>query len=340
MFGIRFIKVQPTTYLMQYQHGKVVREGSGLSFFYFAPHTSLIAIPMESTDVPFMFEETTADHQKVTAQGVVTYRVSEPARLAQCMNFMLHPSGGSHASDDPDKLPQRVVHFVHVLAQAELQKLPLRQAILAAEGLALAIQRKLEGSKEVQSLGLEILALSVLAIKPTPDTARALEAQTREQILKEADEAIYARRGSAIEQERAIKENELNTEIAVENKKREIREAQMEAERAIQEKRHRIEALELAARIKLEETRKDLVALAAKNAKAEADSRAYGISVSMNAFSGVDADVLQALASVGMSPEQLIALAFQELAEKASKIGQLNISPDLLQGLLHSEPRK
>ena len=31
MFGIKFIKVQPTTYLLQYRGGKVVREGLGLS---------------------------------------------------------------------------------------------------------------------------------------------------------------------------------------------------------------------------------------------------------------------------------------------------------------------
>src|SRR5205814_7155120 len=100
------------------------------------------------------------------------------------------------------------------------------------------VRQRLTASTEVAALGLEVLGLSLLAIKPTPDTARALEAETREQLLKEADEAIYARRNSAVEQERAIKENELNTEIAVENKKRQIRETQMEAERTVQEKNH------------------------------------------------------------------------------------------------------
>jgi hypothetical protein len=33
MFGIRFIKIQPTTYVLQYKAGKVKREGAGLSFF-------------------------------------------------------------------------------------------------------------------------------------------------------------------------------------------------------------------------------------------------------------------------------------------------------------------
>jgi hypothetical protein len=44
--------------------------------------------------------------------------------------------------------------------------------------------------------------------------------------------------------------------------------------------------------------------------------------------------VIQTLANMGMKPNQLIAQAFQGLAEKAGKIGQLNVSPDLLRELL------
>ena len=46
---------------------------------------------------------------------------------------------------------------------------------------------------------------------------------TREEILKKADEALYERRNASIEQERRVKENELNTEIAIENKKKQIK---------------------------------------------------------------------------------------------------------------------
>src|SRR5206468_6749769 len=64
------------------------------------------------------------------------------------------------------------------------------------------------------------------------------------------------------------------------------------------------------------------ISLAAENTKAEADARAYGISGTMKALGTADARILQALASTGMKPEQLIAFAFQELAAKAEKIGQ------------------
>jgi len=284
--------------------------------------------------VPFIFEEPTADYQTVTLQGQVSYRVVDAKKLASLMNFTLAPNGRDYAADDPENLPQRVINLVHVLARAELEKLPLREAIRAAAGIVQEVKKQLAASDEIASLGLQTLGFSLLAIKPTPDTARALEAETREQLLKEADEAIYARRNSAVEQERAIKENELNTEIAVENKKRQIRETQMDAERAVQEKRHQIERADLEARTGLEGKRKELVALAATNAKTEADTRAYGISTTMQALGKADARTLQVLASTGMKPEQLIAFAFQELAGRADKIGQLNISPDLLRELM------
>jgi hypothetical protein len=54
----------------------------------------------------------------------------------------------------------------------------------------------------------------------------------------------------------------------------------------------------------------------------------------MAALQNSDPRVVQALAAVGMRPAQLIAQAFGAIAEKAEKIGQLNVSPDLLQTLL------
>jgi hypothetical protein len=340
MFGIRFIKVQPTTYLLQYRGGKVVREGAGLAFFYYAPTTSLVSIPAASEEAPFIFEEVTADFQTVTLQGQVTYRVADPKKLAALMNYTLDARGQTYVSEDPRKLPQRVINIVNVLARTELQSLALRQAICASDALVQRVRQGLAGAPELAQLGLEVLGLNILAVRPTPETARALEAQAREQLLREADEAIYARRNAAVEQERAIKENELNTEIAVENKKRQIRETQMEAERAVQEKQHLLQQEAMAANIGLEQKRHELVALAAQNARTEADARAYGIAANLEALGKADVRVLQALASAGMKPEQLIALAFQELAGRADKIGQLNISPDLLRELLEVRPAK
>ena len=146
MFGVKFIKVQPTTYLLQYRGGKVVRDGVGLSFFYYAPTTSLVAVPVASTDTPFIFQETTGDFQNVTIQGQVTYRVSEPKRLAALLNYTLAKDGETYVSEDPEKLPERVIHVINVLTRAELQKLELREAIRASDELVKAVKAGLAAS--------------------------------------------------------------------------------------------------------------------------------------------------------------------------------------------------
>ncbi len=333
MIGMQFIKVDPTMYLMQYRKGRLVREGTGLSFFYFAPLTSLVAVPIASTDIPFIFKEVTSDFQDVTVQGQVVYRVADPGRLAKMLNFTLDAMNRKYVSDDPEKFPARIINQVQVLIRAELQALPLRDVLISFDMLVKKVKAAMSESTVLSSLGIEILDLSILAIKPTPETARALEAGVREQLLMEADEAIYGRRNSAIEQERAIKENELNTDIAVENKKRQIRETQMDAERAVQEKKRLLMEEEMAGKVSLEEKNKELVQLSAENARVEADAKAYSMSAVMEAIARIDPKVLNSLASMGMQPNQLIAASFRELAGSAAKIGELNISPDLLREL-------
>jgi len=52
------------------------------------------------------------------------------------------------------------------------------------------------------------------------ELSKALEAEYRESLQRKSDEAIYARRAAAVEQERKIRENELNTQITLEEKKK------------------------------------------------------------------------------------------------------------------------
>lgn len=336
MFGYRYVKASPSTYVIQYRNGRPVREGAGLTFWYFAPSATLVSIPLESVDVPFMFREVSSDFQEVTVQGQVAYRVAAPTTLAGLMNFTLKPDG-SYASEDPTKLPQRVVNAVQVQLRAVLQGQTLQELLRGSDHLVQVVRQGLQRPDGLPGLGLELVNLSILAVKPNPETARALEAQVRGQILKQADDATYARRNAAIEQERAVKENEFNTEIAVEAKKRQIREAQLEAERAVLVRRQAIQDEEMAGRIALEEKNQSLTALRTTNARTEADAKAYAVAATMKAVQGIDAKVLQALLVGQADPGALIAQAFQGLAENAQRIGELNISPDLLQQL--TQPR-
>ena len=312
---LRFIKVPPTTYVLQYKHGAVKREGAGLSFVYYAPTSTIVAIPMASADVPFVFQEATADFQSVTIQGQLTYRVADPRRLASLLDFSVGRLG-AYNSDDPRKLPERLIHTLQSLARAIVQRMALKDALVSSDSLVAEALAGLQESEAVSALGVEILSLSILGIQPTPETGRALEAEAREELQRRADEAIYARRNAAVEQERLIRESELNTEIAVEEKNRQIRETRM------------------AAEIAVEEQRSQLIDRRVENEHKDADSRAYTLTETLKPLRDLDWKTLMMLGGKNADPKAMVALAFQEMAENAQKIGELNVSPDLLRSLI------
>jgi len=334
MFGIRFIKFQPNEYVLMYRNGKVVKEGAGISLYYFAPTMSIVVVPIGSVDAPFIYEEVTSDFQTVTVQGQITYRIVDQKKISSLLNYSLFSKGNGYESDDYKKLPQRVVNIVRVLTKKTLEALQLKDAIKSSEVLAKEILNDIKQNEEINLLGIEILGLSILAILPNKETARALEAQTREQILKLADEAIYVRRNASIDQERSIKENEFNTDIAIENKKKQVRETELETEKAVQVMQNQLKKDQLKFDIILEDDRKKLIEISAENSRTEADLKAYELSAIMKVLETINPNIIQSLASIGMKPNQLIALAFNELAGNAEKIGQLNISPDLLQEII------
>jgi hypothetical protein len=210
----------------------------------------------------------------------------------------------------------------------------LRAALQAADEVAAHVLSGLQVSPALNALGIELLGLSILAIRPTPETARALEAEAREALQRQADQAIADRRNAAVEQERRIKENELNTEIAVEEKRRQIRETKVEADLAVQAKEQQVSEARLAGDIRLEEERRRLVAARTENARAEADIHAYGIATSLQPLRELEPAILQLLAVQSADPRLMVSMAMKEIAQNAAKIGQLNISPDLLETLL------
>lgn len=334
MLNIRFIKVPPTTFLIKFKRGKPVRRGAGLSFWYFAPTTSLVAIPLGSTDIPFIFKEITKDFQEVTLQGQLIYRIADPEKISGLMNFTLAPNNESYESDDPEKLRQRIASLIQVKLRTVVEQLGLHEAITASQAIVRTLKAELGKADALASLGIEVMDIAILAIKPSPETARALEAPAREQMLEAADVALYRRRNASIEQERAVKENELNTERAVEAKQHEMREAKLRAERLLQEQRQQMQREKIDAEIAQESQRKSLVELSTENERTQADAAAYATSAMLNAIANIDVRILEALTMAKLDPQQLLAQGIRDLAADAAKIGQLNFTPDFLQALV------
>ena len=336
MLGINYIKFDSMNYVIHYKNGKIKKEGRGLSFFYFSPNSSIVSIPVPSNDFQFVFNETTKDYQEVTLQGQITYKIDNPKQLAETLDFTVN-NKKQYLKNDYEKIQQRIINEAQTASSSIIQRLNLKEALRQLEGIEKEIFSSVQKSNTVQMLGLEVLSVNVLGVTPNPEMARALEAQTREALQKEADQAVYERRNFAVEQERIIKESELNTEIAVEEKQKQIVEKKMETDVVKQENEQKLREMKMTSNISLEEQKKELIDIQVTNEKKEADVKEYVLNANLKPYKALDWKTLMAISNSGNDPSNNIALAFRELAENADKIGNLNISPELLDSIVKSK---
>ena len=297
MLDIGFYKGEPTDYVIKYSGGKARREGRGLAFYYLKHNTSIVAVPTNSRDASFVFNEVTNNFQAVTIQGQCTYRISDPVQAASVLNFTIDPRKRAFVSNDPERLSQRITNVIQMETRGEIQKRSLEETLGQSEAIAAAVLARLRAEPLLQPLGAEALSLYFVSAKPTPEVAKALEAEYRETLLRKADEAIYARRAAAVQKERQIKENEISNEIA------------------------------------LEQQRRQLIALQGANALQEAEGR--GQAVAVEAEGRARAAGLELAAYQGSDPRLLLALALRDLGQNARKVGNLTVTSEMLASLLN-----
>lgn len=323
------------TYVIHFKKGNVKKEGRGLSFFYFLPSSSIAAIPMGSNDLPFVFNESTDDYQTITIQGQISYKINSPKTLADILDFTVNDAG-QYKKNDIENLNQRIINIAQTATSSYIQNIKLKSSIRSAKSIEEQILDGLVSSAAIKMLGVEILGANILAVTATPEMARALETETREKLQQEADQAIYERRNFAVEQERKIKESELNTEIAIEEKLRQIAEKKMESNVQKAENDKKLREMKLEADISVENQRIQLIEQKTINDKKEAESQGYVINTTLKPYKDIDWKILTALNN-NPDPKFNISLAFRQLAENAEKIGSLNITPDLLDSILHDK---
>jgi len=335
---IIYKKFEPTEYVMKVKKGVTVAKGKGLSFLYNTRTTSLVVVPATAMEASFAFDDImTSDYQRVCVQGEISFAIKNYELAAKMIDFSYRDKGSGYNAvllEAKNRMNRRAVNLVRVYVTRFVNTWDVRNAIKNQNTLAAELLEALKGDETLSGFGMEILAISILGILPQPDTRKALEAATREEILKQQDDALYKRRNAAIEQERAIKENELNTEIRVAEKEKEKREREMETRQMLAEREAQLQQAQIEADIQLEEQNSKLVELQAENDRRRSDAKAYDSEVLLRTLAGVNPDILKALAMSGMDSRALIAKAFVEIGDKADKIGTLNVSPDLLETLV------
>ncbi len=222
MLPIGYFKSEPSDYVQAYTKGKISKQAAGLSFWYWSPSTSITLVPLSTIDALFVLNETSDNFQTVTLQGQITYRITAPEVIVKLLNFTINPRTRRYLSTDPEKLNQRIINSMQNHTRNALQQMALEEALRSAEPLATTVLEHMRAEPLLSALGIECLSLIFTAIRPTPEMAKALEAEYREGLQRRADQALYQRRAEAVEQERKIKQNEVSTAIDLEQRRREL----------------------------------------------------------------------------------------------------------------------
>lgn len=317
--GWRHLRGTPTVHVRYLRKGRLVREGTGLSF-WFRPLTAVLSeVPVDDRELPLLFHARTADFQDVTVQLTSTYRLTDPALAAQRLDFSLDPDTGNWRGDPLTQLGGLLTESVQQHALDLLGRLPLAAALV--DGVAQVRERVRAGLGEDTRLaqtGLAVLDVRVVAIRAEPDVEKALQTTAREKVQQEADRATYERRALAVERERAIGENELQNQIEVAR-----REEQLVAQRGANTRR---QAEEAAAASRIE------TAAQASRQERLNEAKAAGVRMVGDAQAAAEAAHLRAHRDV---PDAvLMSLAVKELAAHLPKIDSLVLTPDLLAPVL------
>lgn len=319
-FGIvRHVRGEPTSHVVHVKNGEVKRAGRGLSFWFFPLGTSLVEVPLDDRDVPFLFHGRSRDFQEVVVQGVITYRVLAPELVSQRLSFALDTRTGAYLDQPLEQLAGVLTQLVQELATSWLAEQPL--GLILDEGLARLradVQEGLLRDGGLAAMGIEIVSTRVTQVAPTAEMERALQMPTRESIQQRADEATFQRRALAVEKERAIAENEIASQLELARREEKLIEQKGHNDRRRAEEQAR--AKRVAAEARAEEVR--------LSAAAQAEA------TTLTEQAHVDAERARMEIYRSLPSEALLGLAARELAGKLQSIEHLTVGSDLLGPLL------
>ncbi|MGW0435168.1 SPFH domain-containing protein [Micromonospora sp. NPDC003197] len=337
---LRHLRGAPTSWLRHQVKGKVRREGVALSFWYRPLGAVLSEVPVDDRELPLLFHARTSDFADITVQATVTYRVADPALAATRLDFSLDPKRGTPQARPLDQVATLLAELAQQPALDLLARVPLAEALTNIAPIREAVSTALRDETRLSDVGVAVVSARVVAIRPEPELERALQTPTREAVQVDADRATYARRAQAVEQERAIAENEMQNKIELARREQQLveqhgansrRKVELDAAAELAVAQGKAAREKVANQAAAERSRVLATAEAEKERTLTA-ARAEGVRDIGLAEAETEAAKLAAYADLPAGVLQ--ALALKELAGHLPEIGQLTVTPDVVTDLL------
>ena len=316
---VRHLRGTATVHIEHVRNGKIIHAGTGSSFWFRPLSAVLSEIPVDDRELPLLFHARTADFQDVTVQATLTFRLTDPALAAARIDFSIDPDTGRWRTTPLEQVAGLLAETAQQHALDLLAGMALTDALVGGvAALRAAIAAGIADDPRLVATGIAVIGVRVVAIRPEPEVEKALRTPTRELVQQEADRATYERRAVAVERERAISENELQSQIELAR-----REEQLVGQRGTN-----------ARRGAEEDAAASQIATEAEAQRAErlAESRAHGVLAVGEAQAAAEAAKLAAYRDL---PEAILfGLALKELAGHLPQINSLVLTPDLLAPVL------
>ena len=315
----RHLRGTATAHIQHVRNGRTVHQGTGASFWFRPLSAVLSEIPVDDRELPLLFHARTSDFQDVAVQATLTFRFTDPALAAARIDFSIDPDNGRWRATPLDQVAGLLTESAQQYALDLLAGTTLTVALTAGvSAVRDAIATGSARDTRLSDTGIVVIGVRVVAIRPEPEVEKALRTPTREQVQTDADRATYERRAVAVERERAISENELQSQIELAR-----REEQLVGQRGVNARREAEEAA-AAGGISTEAEAQRNQRLAVARAES---TRVQGVATA-------EAEAAKLAAYRDLPEAVLTSLTMRELAANIGKIDSLVLTPDLLAPLL------
>jgi hypothetical protein len=316
---VRHLRSEQNAHVLVYRGGKLVTAGRGLAFWFLPMKASIAEVPVDDRELSFLFHGTSSDHQETVVQGTLTWRVTHPELLAQRVEFTVDLDTGRYRREPLEQVAGLLTNLAQRFAEACTAGASIRGLIESGvTPLRDRIEAGFAAETALGEMGIAVGTVHVASVRPSSDLEKALQTPARESIQQGADQATFGRRASAVEQERAIAENELKNRIELARQ-----EIALIDQRGVNGRREAEEAAVASLIVSEGESERTLV-----TARGEAES------ITLVEKSNVDAERARIDIYRDLPQGVMMGLAARDLAANLTSIEHLSVSPELLGPLL------
>jgi len=248
-------------------------------------------------------------------QATVTYRFSDPVVAAGRIDFSIDPYSGRWYGKPLEQVGTRITELAQQYAVEYISTVKLTDVLGKGIPTVREVTAKgLIGDARLAETSVVVIGVRIVSIRPQADVEKALETPVREKVQQEADAATYERRAVAVERERAIAENELQSKIELATREQQL--VQQEGANA--------------QRRATEEAATQLIASKAGIERERIETEVRASTTRILGAANAEAETARLGAYDGVEPAVLTALALHKVAENLPRIGTVNLTPDVL----------